>query len=221
MKHPKHQFMIANLDRVFIKDGKVSGILECKTTNEYSKDQWEDDKIPNHYYLQVQHYLEVTGFDEAYIAVLIGGNKFIYKKIQRDQDIINYLIKIESDFWKMVQDRTPPPMDGSEDADDILSYLYPESEPEKEIHLDSLEDKLVELDQIKAEISELDRQKKEIEQIIKSQMEDAEVAYIGDRKITWKTIVSNRIDSKRLRTEKPDIYEQYCKASASRRFTIK
>lgn len=221
LQHPEHQFMIANLDRVFIKDGKVSGILECKTTNEYSKDQWEDDKIPNHYYLQVQHYLEVTGFDEAYIAVLIGGNKFIYKKIQRDQDIINYLIKIESDFWKMVQDKTPPAMDGSADADNILSYLYPESEPEKEIRLDSMEDKLEELDRLKADIAELDRQKKEIEQTIKNEMEDAEVAIVGERKITWRTVISNRIDSKKLKKERPEVYEEFVKESVSRRFTIK
>ncbi len=221
LQHPEHQFMIANLDRVFIKDGKVSGILECKTANEYSKDQWEGDKIPNHYYLQVQHYLEVTGFDEAYIAVLIGGNKFIYKKIQRDQDIINYLIKIESDFWKMVQDKTPPAMDGSADADNILSYLYPESEPEKEIRLDSMEDKLEELDRLKADIAELDRQKKEIEQTIKNEMEDAEVAIVGERKITWRTVISNRIDSKKLKKERPEVYEEFVKESVSRRFTIK
>ncbi|SJZ38291.1 YqaJ viral recombinase family protein [Garciella nitratireducens] len=220
-QHKEHEFMLANVDRVYIKDGHVAGILECKTTNEYSKDQWEDDKIPNHYYLQVQHYLAVTGFQEAYIAALIGGNKFVYKKINRDEELIEYLIKIEADFWKMVQDKTPPAMDGSSDADNILSYLYPESEPEKEIHLDTLEDKLKDLERIKADIKELDKQKKEIEQTIKNEMEDAEIAHIGERKVTWKTVISNRIDSKKLKKEKPEIYEQYCKESKSRRFQIK
>nr|DAM13514.1 MAG TPA: Exonuclease [Caudoviricetes sp.] len=220
-QHPEHEFMLANVDRIYIKDGHVAGILECKTTNEYSKDQWEGDKIPNHYYLQVQHYLAVTDFQEAYIAVLIGGNKFLYKKINRDDELIDYLIKIESDFWQMVQENTPPPMDGSADADNILSYLYPESEPEKEIHLDTLEDDLKNLDRIKEDIKELDQQKKEVEQTIKNLMEDAEIARIGERKVTWKTVVFNRIDSKKLKKEKPEIFKQYCKESKSRRFTIK
>ena len=93
-QHPEHEFMLANIDRIYIKDGHVAGILECKTTNEYSKDQWEGDKIPNHYYLQVQHYLAVTGFQEAYIAALIGGNKYVYKKINRDDELIDYFIQI-------------------------------------------------------------------------------------------------------------------------------
>ncbi len=38
--------------------------------------------------------------------------------------------------------------------------------------------------------------------------------------IRWKEIVSNRIDTKALKAALPEIYKQYCKPSASRRFTI-
>lgn len=220
-QHPEHQFMLANIDRIYIKDGRVSGILECKTTNEYSKDNWKDDKIPDHYYLQVQHYLAVTGFKEAYIAVLIGGNKFLFKKIDRDEELIGYLIKIESDFWKMVQGKTPPPMDGSSDADELLKYLYPKSDPDNEIYLNDFEQQLTEYENLKAQIDELNQRKTQFEQVIKNEMKEAEIAHIGDRKITWKTSFSNRIDSTRLKKERPEIYKQYCKESISRRFLIK
>ena len=76
--HPKYDFMLANVDRLIV--GEKVG-LECKTTSEYVKDQWEEDEVPDHYILQCQHYMAVTGYIGWWIAVLIGGNKFRYKYI--------------------------------------------------------------------------------------------------------------------------------------------
>ena len=42
----------------------------------------------------------------------------------------------------------------------------------------------------------------------------------GSFVIRWKTILSSRLDGKALRAALPEIYNQYCKASESRRFTI-
>ena len=42
--------------------------------------------------------MAVTGYEAWWIAVLIGGNKFVYKKIERDEDIIQYLINMERTF---------------------------------------------------------------------------------------------------------------------------
>lgn len=38
--------------------------------------------------------------------------------------------------------------------------------------------------------------------------------------IRWKEIISNRLDGKALKAALPEIYNQYCKVSASRRFTV-
>ncbi|WP_346767033.1 YqaJ viral recombinase family protein, partial [Listeria monocytogenes] len=38
--------------------------------------EWEADEVPATYLVQIQHYLAVTGKSKAYVAVLIGGNKF-------------------------------------------------------------------------------------------------------------------------------------------------
>ena len=42
--------------------------------------------------------MAVTGYEAWWIAVLIGGNKFVHKKIERDEDIIQYLINMERTF---------------------------------------------------------------------------------------------------------------------------
>ena len=53
-------------------------IFEAKTATAYKAGEWEDT-IPDEYQLQIQHYMAVTGYRGAYIAVLIGGNTFRWK----------------------------------------------------------------------------------------------------------------------------------------------
>lgn len=69
--------MLANVDRLII--GKKEG-MECKTASEYLKNDWEEEEIPAQYLIQCQHYMAVTGYEAWWIAVLIGGNKFVHKK---------------------------------------------------------------------------------------------------------------------------------------------
>ena len=45
--------------------------------------------------LQVQHYLAVCGMNKAYIAALIGGNKFVFTTIYRNDSLIEELIAKE------------------------------------------------------------------------------------------------------------------------------
>ena len=56
------------------------------------------DSIPDEYQLQIQHYMAVTGYAGAYIAVLIGGNTFRWKFVERDEELISMLIQFEHVF---------------------------------------------------------------------------------------------------------------------------
>lgn len=220
LKHPKHPFMLANVDRLVV--GEKTG-LECKTASEYLRDQWKDEEIPASYLLQCQHYMAVTGYKNWYIAVLIGGNKFIYKKVERDEELIEYLIDIESTFWNdHVLKEIPPEFDGSDASVDLLKALYPESVPESEISLSPDTNTFVDaLEQVNIEIKQLETQKKEYENKIKSVMGEHEKAVARDKLITWKTVTSNRFDSKRFSKEYPELYNKFTKQSISRRFSIK
>lgn len=220
LKHPEHQFMLANVDRLII--GKQEG-LECKTASEYLKGEWEDEEIPAAYLLQIQHYMAVTGYKAWHIAVLIGGNKFIHKKVERDEELISYLIQIEKDFWENhVLKEIPPAFDGSDSSVDLLKALYPESEPELEINLPKDAETLIEaLEVIKSDIKESETKKKEYENKIKALMGVNEKAYAGIRKITWKSNNVTRIDSKRLKAEKPELYKEYSNTTSERKFLIK
>ena len=219
LQHPNHPYMLANVDRMIV--GKREG-LECKTASEYLKGEWEGDEVPTPYLLQIQHYMAVTGYDAWWIAVLLGGNKFIFKRIERDEEIIEYLIKLEGDFWaNHVIKRNPPEFDGSEASSRLLQALYPQAEPKSEIQLDKTVETLIDArDAYIEDITALETKKKEIENQIKAQMGENEIGHVGSRTVKWSNVTSNRIDTKTLKAEKPEIYQQYTKPSVSRRFAI-
>jgi len=220
LQHPEHPFMLANVDRLIV--GKKEG-LECKTASEYLKEEWKDDEVPAQYLIQCQHYMAVTGYEAWWIAVLIGGNKFVYKKIERDEELIQYLIDIEKNFWENhVLANVPPMFDGSDASSELLKIMYPEAVPETEIELSPDANKLIEaLDQVNAELKDLETRKKEYENQIKAMMGENEKAFAGERIITWKTVHSNKFDSKRFAKDHPELYNQYTKTSSYRRFMMK
>ncbi|WP_034645700.1 YqaJ viral recombinase family protein [Bacillus methanolicus] len=220
LKHPEHSFMLANVDRLIV--GKQEG-LECKTASEYLKDEWKDDEVPAQYLIQCQHYMAVTGYQAWWIAVLIGGNKFVYKRIERDEELIQYLIEIEKNFWENhVLANVPPMFDGSDASSELLKVLYPDSVPETEIELPPDANSLIEaLDQVNEELKQLETQKKEYENQIKAMMGENEKAFAGERIITWKNVHSKKFDSNRFAKDHPELYNQYTKTSSYRRFMVK
>ena len=51
-------------------------------------------------------------------------------------------------------------------------------------------------------------------------MQDAEIAEDSSFIVSWKNVISNKIDTAKLKLEMPDIYRQFLKPSSSRRFTV-
>lgn len=219
LQHPEYPFMLANVDRLIV--GKNEG-LECKTTSAYRADEWKDDEIPWEYAIQCHHYMAVTGYKAWWIAALIGGNQFIYKRIERDESIINNLIKIESDFWhNHVLKQIPPDPDGSDASTEILKQLYPESNGETIELPPDVESLIEQYELAKEEEKAAAERKREAENKIKAIMGEYEQAYWKDRKITWKTMTTYRFDTKRFQKEHPDLYQKYVNETSYRRFKVK
>jgi len=218
LQHDEHDFMLANLDRVIVGE---KAFLECKTTGSYGRKEWEEG-IPLHYQLQCLHYLAVTGFDYCYIACLVGNEKFIWHRIERDEETIQTLIEIEKDFWSNnILLQVPPDADGSTQYDDILKQKYPLSNGNQiELEL-SYAEKLTRRNELKNLIETMEKEMNQIDQSIKDNMQENEVAACGDFKITWKSQTRNSIDTTRLKKELPDIAEKFMKSSVSRVFKIK
>lgn len=55
---------------------------------------------------------------------------------------------------------------------------------------------------------------------IKAHMGDSETLIAGPYKVTWKAVTTNRIDSKALSKDYPELAEQYTRTSTTRRFLV-
>ena len=218
-KSREHPFLFANVDRMII--GENAG-LECKTASAYSADRWKDGHIPESYELQCHHYMAVTGADAWYIAVVILGKDFLWHRIERDEDLIRDLISIESDFWNNhVIPRIMPEPDGSESSEHLIRQLTGKATFKKEIPLTGFDEQLKRRMEITELIDRLDTEKKTIEQKLKLYMGDAEIAENDRYRITWKNSQTERLDTKALKQEQPEIYRKYARTIESRRFLVK
>lgn len=221
LQSAEYPFMFANLDGECTHPIHGKCIFEAKTASAYKAGEWDDD-IPDEYILQVQHYMAVTGYKGTYIAVLIGGNTFRWKFIERDEEMISMLIKLEKDFWQYVQERIPPALDGSEASAKFISERFPNSLPKSQIKLpDSATDLIEQYEAASKNINQYTEQKQEAESKLKQMIGDHEIGTVGERVITWKSMSSERLDSKTLKAEHPILYKKYANKTSYRRFSIK
>lgn len=108
LAHPKHDHLIANVDRVIVKGDAPVGILECKTGGISRAKEWTGDRAPAGYIAQVMHYMMITGLKKGYLACLLGGQRFVLKEVRRDANLIRTLESAELDFWKYVEVNVMP-----------------------------------------------------------------------------------------------------------------
>ena len=63
--------------------------------------------------------------------------------------------------------------------------------------------------------------KQEASNRIKELMGDYNKASCGEHTVSWTPVSTERLDTKALKAEQPEIYAKYAKSSNSRRFSIK
>ncbi|PTE43412.1 hypothetical protein BUY77_05715 [Staphylococcus equorum] len=218
-RHPKYDFMIANIDRSVVGE---DALLECKTTSEYNKDKWQDEEIPSSYLAQVQHYLAVTGYKKGYIAVLIGGNRFVWKEIERDEDLINLIIDKEKEFWeRYILGEELPDMDGSNATTEFLKHKYLESLDSEKILNNDIETTIEALNAVKEEEKEIKTLKQKYENKLKATLGNEERGMSKNFKVSWKMQNKKSFDKKAFEKDYPDLANKYTKESKHRVLRIK
>ena len=221
LQSAEHPFMLANLDGVCEHPDFGTCVFEAKTASAYKAGEW-DDTIPDEYMLQIQHYMAVTGYRGAYIAVLIGGNTFRWRFVARDEGLIASLIELEADFWNHVKDGTPPPLDGSDAAARFLSEQFPNSTPQSQIVLpDTAAELLRQYEDACERLEDITQQKQQAENLLKQMMGENEIGKLENHIVTWKSIAQERLDSKTLKAEHPALYRKYTNRTSYRRFSVR
>ena len=225
LQHPdadKH-WMLANLDFAVVGNDEVQ-ILECKTTGINGAKLWANG-VPDYVRCQVQHQLAVTGKQAADVAVLICGQELQVHRIERDDELIEHIIKFEREFWDMVEQDTPPEADGSDSADRALRALYPRDNEDVVDYTDNneLDDDFDMLLEVRHRINHLNAQEAQLKQAIQQAMGKASRAVFNRGEVTWRrSNDSFTLDTKALLEDRPDLIKQYQRTrKGSRRFLVR
>lgn len=189
-RNPDREFMLATVDRDIPEaegqDGP--GVLEVKTAGIFRREEWQEEP-PLQYQVQLQHNLVVTGRLWGSFAVLIGGQRFMWCDVIRNENFCRLLIEKEEEFWDRVRRGDPPPADGSVSSAEVLSRLYPKETGESVALPIEAFDWAAELEAVNATIKDCEGQKKALENKVKEAIGNAERGILPDGSgFTWKTV---------------------------------
>lgn len=219
LQSEEYPFMFADLDGVINEDGEMA-VFEAKTASAYTQEVWEEG-IPAPYILQVQHYMAVTGAKRTYIAALVGGNHFYHHAVERDEEMIGKIVAMAKYFWEThVLGGIEPVPDGSEATTNYFNSRFRESNGETvELPEEALA-VCMEYDRLSEELKKMEEAKNAAANQLKGYLKEAETGTVGGRKVTWKLVSKSTVDTKRLKSEQPEVYSSFLKDSSYRRLSV-
>ena len=223
LRHRESPLLMAHIDR---KVESEPAVLECKTAGERAADRWGPagtDEVPEYYLLQVLHYLEVTGYKWAAVAVLIGGRDYRTYEVPGDRELQRRAVDECLQWWArhVDQDVPPEPRDPAEAA-----KLWPRHRPEAAVTADDeVQAAVAELHQLHGSRKEVEQRERQLKARIQAAMGDAErlVGQDGRTLATWKASrPTQSVDVKALQAAEPEVAERYTiERPGSRRFVLK
>lgn len=222
--HKDYPWALANVDRLIVDDdGRPIGILECKTTSEYMNDEWESGDILMSYIYQLNWYLWILGLEKGAFACLVGGNKFYYYDVFRNDELLeNTIIPAAKSFWyDNVLALKEPELQATDT--DFANNKYSTVVKNSEITLtdDDANELARTVFDCKTKIKELEKIMTEAQNRIKDRMQDNEIGYTQDYTIKWSPRSQKRVDTDKLKSEFPEVYTQVLKTIEFRAMTVK
>jgi putative phage-type endonuclease len=225
LAHPSHPWMLADVDRVAFDTADVErldpGVVEVKTTSLRNAPAWEEGP-PAPVICQGMHYLAVTGHRWLLAAALIGGQRLVTHRVERDDELIDDLLTIEARFWADVEAKRPPEPDGSKATTALLGRLY-EVEPDRVevVELAEVDATLAALASAKERERSAAEDRATAENALKVRMGSAELLVDTDNRpiARWPAITASRVNVERLRAEYPDVAAAVTETATHRRFT--
>ena len=211
-------FAHALVDRMVV--GENAG-LECKTTSSWDiLQQCRDGEYPPQWYVQMMHYMMVTGADKWYLAVLVFGKGFFHFEVSRKESEVEALASAEKAFWHGVEYKAPPALDGTDATKDALKTIYADSLPDSSIDLGGVSSHIALFDALGKQIKELEKDRDEHLAIIQDYMGTAERGETDSYKISWKTQTRNTFDRKAYEAANGPIPSAFFKQSTARPFRL-
>ncbi|WP_250302026.1 YqaJ viral recombinase family protein [Streptomyces sp. A 4/2] len=209
--HVDRPWMRVNVDRfTFERPGPASGVLECKNRSEYQADQWEDGAVPDAPAIQCHWGMAVGGWDHGFVAALVGGNKLRWVRLERDEEMVEYLVDYCGKwFTRHIVEGFEPSADGLEATTDLLAKLWSvKAETIAEIDVD----KAKALRARRAELKEREKALAEDLRLVENEMRlltgENEIVKAGGKPAwTWKA--NGNFASKQFAEAEPELFAKY------------
>lgn len=204
--HPTIPWMLFTPDGLTDDDA----IIEIKTVGPYATAQaWENGKTPDRAVVQVHHGFYVTGKTRAYVVGGVWGAEPQLRVIERDESIIEELVKLETEFWQYVETETAPPLGNHPDEAALLRLLYPIGDPDLAVELTPRAfAALSAYQRLGEQAKQIEAQRLAAQAIITAELGEAtEGTYAGLPVVTWKN--NAPISEKQLRALHPDLAAEY------------
>jgi len=214
--HPKYPYFRCQVDRLLTGTDEL---LEVKTTNAWQAKEWEGEEIPQEYILQVMWQLGITKRSVGWIAVLIGGQKFRYKKIPFDKVLFDDMIEKALLFWQCVIDKTPPMADGLDNP--IMVELYPKPTNKSIQEVEEMDTAIGHRQELKMHGKEIEKSLDEVEALLKQKIGESLGLKTVKYTVMWNREAKNGLNEKRLKEAHPDIYTQFYERGYKRVLRVK
>lgn len=241
LRHPGRDWALASIDRALVAEGTraraddgvlkgATGLLECKTGGAHALQHWRgddgSDSLPVHYAAQCMWYLAVTGLEVCEVAALIGGQSYLIRRVERDEETIRAMFDQAEAFWRrhVLERRAPEPKTGADaaklfqqDSGDLIDIT---TDPDTLALLNDLRS-------YRARIADIEAERDAIEDAIKARIGPASgLALDGKPVVTWKAAKpSARTDWRAVATAAgatPELIQQHTETTAgSRRLLLK
>lgn len=215
VQHPQHQFIYSqkypfahSCPDYMIAEKPI--ILEIKVPNPHRFEHL-DEEVPLYWTSQCFHHLAICPKADAVILVALNPVTMeIWRQpYERDDALQAEIMEKEREFWEThVLPRVPPPPSTQED----VRLAWPTHDPGKHvIAKDHIENAHRELMPIKAQHAEDEKRIKELNFVITSYMENAEIlrSKKGELLATYRSHPDVRLDSKKLKEELPEVWNDF------------
>ena len=166
--HPEHDFLSCELDNII---AGTEELVEIKTVNAWAWSSWENaEELPDHVVVQVMMQLGLSKRKKGWIACLCGGQKYIEKCIEFDQEMYEGMVEKCAAFWEMVKNKIPPVAESDDNS--FMIELFPTAGADLKEATSDMVASIALLQQTKGQLKDLMDIKKDIEAKIKAVIGD-------------------------------------------------
>lgn len=82
-----------------------------------------------------------------------------------------------------------------------------------------IDNRIEKLETLEAQIKALEKQAEAVKDELKAELGDSEHLETAKHRLNWARVLTERLDSKALKADRPEVYSEYVKTTESRRFS--